>query len=88
MNNVEMWERERGGVSGEANAGHTGEREEIRRVRVVTWADEARDAGGDAHLFSVVTPSYRRSGTAARTGVGKRRVEGASAVAGLRGLDT
>ena len=33
---------------GKADAGRTGKREDVRLVRVRTWADEARDAGGDA----------------------------------------
>ena len=53
MNDVETGEREcvgvsgvRGCVVGKADAGRTGERE-VRLVRVRTWADEARNAGGD-----------------------------------------
>jgi len=48
MNNIETGERECGGgsclrgwVVCEADAGHTGEREEIWLGRVLTWADEA-----------------------------------------------
>jgi len=52
MNAVETGVREcvggsgvRGWVVGEADTGRTGEREEIRLVRVLTWADDGR---GDA----------------------------------------
>ena len=73
MNNVETGERVcvgvsglRGWVIGKADARGIGECEGVRVVRVRTWVDEARDAGDDAHIFSVVAPSCWRSGTLAR----------------------
>jgi len=58
-------------VVGEADAGPTAELEEVRFVRVRTWVDEAHDAGGDTHPFSVVAPSCWRSRTVATTGLAK-----------------
>ena len=43
----------RGWVVGEVDVGHTSECEDIRRVRVVTSADEAQDVGSD-----VVMPHF------------------------------
>ena len=46
----------RGWVICEAEAGRTGEHDEVRLVCMLTWVDEGRDMGGDA-----VTPHYKLS---------------------------
>ena len=43
--------------------GRTSEREEVQLVRAQTWA---KDAGGDAHLFRVVTSSCGGEGQQGR----------------------
>ena len=88
-----MGERECARVSGvrgwvvcEADAGRTGERDEVQLVCVLTWADEGRDAGGD-----VVTPNSVQRCHAfvleewdgGEDGVGEGRVEEADEHIGL-----
>ena len=91
INNVEAGEREcvRGdgdgdGVRrwvaavGEADAGRAGEREDVRLVRVRTWADEARDAGGDAPPVQRRRAFMLEKRDGGEDGVGGGRVEEAN----------
>ena len=96
MNNVEAGEREcvgvgvgvsvsgvRGWVVGEADAGRTGEREEVRFVRVLVWADEARDSGGDAPSIQCRRAFVLEERDGGEDGVGEGRVEEANERVGL-----
>ena len=92
MDNVKAGERECVGVGGmrrwvaavgKADAGRAGEREDVRLVRVRTWADEARDAGGDAPPVQRRRAFVLEERDGGEDGVGRGRVEEADERVGL-----
>jgi hypothetical protein len=92
MNDVETGEREcvdvsvsavRGWLVREADAGCTGEREEVRLVRVLAWADEARNAGGDTPFVQCRRAFVLEERDGGEDGVREGRVEEADEGVGL-----
>ena len=68
---------------GKADAGRTGKREDVRLVRVRTWADEAGDAGGDAPSVQRHHAFMLKERDGGEDGVGGGRVEEADERIGL-----
>ena len=62
-------------VVGKAGAGHTGQREDPRLVRVLVWSDDACDTGDDAPFFQRRCALELDERDGSEDGIGEGRVE-------------